>query len=868
MKKVLKITGITLLILVVLLFVAPLLFKSQIKALVKNMINDNLNAKVEFSDINLSLLSGFPKAKVSVNDLEIINYEPFEDETLANVKSIDFTMSIKELFKDTDKEPMVVSTITIKEALLVLANDKFGNTNYDIAKKSDVETEVDGGKGNGFSLDIEDYSIINSALTYLDKVSNTKIHITELNHSGHGVFSTETSELDTHTDANVSFTVDSTDYLSNNPIKLDALIGLDLENSKYTFKENKGFINQLPLHFDGYVQQNEDGQIIDITFENPESSFKDFLAVIPEVYSKNLDDVETTGDFKVKGIIKGRSTEDAIPNLDIRITSNNASFKYPDLPKRVNNISINTSILNTTGNIDDTYVTINKLDFKIDEDVFKSSATLRNLTQNILVDANLDGTLNLGNITKAYPIELDKELSGILKGNVTSHFDMKAIETNAYDRIQTNGKVEIKDFIFSSEDIVNPMHISEANIEFKPKTISLNTFEVKTGESDFSASGSINNLLGFLLSDKDLQGNFNLTSNNFTISDFMVEDKSVSEDNKTTSDSESLKIPAFLDCNITADVKNVMYDNLNLKNVKGILSIKDQKASLKNLTSDIFDGKLAINGSVSTQPKVPVFDLKLGANDFDIAKSFEGLELLQAIAPIAKALNGKLNTALTITGDLSSDFTPNLNTISGSSIAELLTSTVNPLNTEVLNQLNNTMNFIDFEKLQLKDLKTQFAFDNGKVNVKPFNLTYEDIDIQISGSHGFDKSLDYNIVFDIPAKYLGSEVNQIIGRINDSKVNTMTIPVTANLTGSYIKPNIKTDLTSAVSNLTQQLIEIEKQKLLNKGKDKVNDLIGGLLNSNKKTTDSTKTTKDPVKDVKNTLNSLFGKKKKKKDSVN
>ena len=868
MKKTLKITGITLLILVVLLIVTPFLFKSQIKTLVKNMINENLNAKIEFSDVNLSLLSSFPKAKVSINDLEIINYEPFENETLANIKTIDFTVSIKELFKNTNEEPIIINTIKIKEALLVLTNDKFGNTNYDIAKKSDTEIKDDSRKGSEFSLDIEDYSIVNSALTYLDKASNTIIHITELNHSGHGEFSVETSELDTHTDANVSFTIDSTDYLNNNPIKLDALIGLDLKNHKYTFKENKGFINQLPLHFDGYIQQNEDGQMLDITFENPESSFKDFLAVIPEVYSKNLDNVETAGDFKLKGIIKGMSTEDIIPHLDIHITSNNASFKYPDLPKRVDNISINTSILNTTGNVDDTYVSIKKLDFKIDEDVFKSSATLRNLTKNTLVDANLDGTLNLGNITKAYPIELDKELSGILKGKITSHFDMKAIENNAYDRIQTNGNIEITDFIFSSEDIINPIHISKANVNFKPKTISLNTFEAKTGESDFSVTGNINNLLGFLLSDKDLQGNFNLTSNNFTLSDFMIEDTSISEDNKTTSDSESLKIPAFLDCNITADIKNVIYDNLNLKNVKGTLSIKDQKANLKNLTSDIFDGELAINGSVSTQTEVPVFDLKLGANDFDIAKSFEGLKLLQAIAPIAKALNGKLNTDLIITGDLSSDFTPNLSSVSGNSIAELVTSTVNPLNTEVLKQLSGAMNFIDFEKLQLKDLKTQLAFDNGKVNVKPFNLKYKGIDIQVSGSHGFDTSLDYNIVFDVPAKYLGNEVNKVIERINNHEVNTMTIPVTTHLTGSYTKPNVKTDLASAVSNLTKQLIEIEKQKLLNKGKGKVNDLIDGLLKNNKKNSDSSKTTKDSVKDIKKTLNNLLGGKQKKKDSVN
>ena len=56
---------------------------------------------------------------------------------------------------------------------------------------------------------------------------------------------------------------------------------------------------------------------------------------------------------------------------------------------------------------------------------------------------------------------------------------------------------------------------------------------------------------------------------------------------------ESLKIPAFLDCTINANAKTVVYDNLNLKNVKGTLLIKDQQAILK-YDSNIFDGILAI----------------------------------------------------------------------------------------------------------------------------------------------------------------------------------------------------------------------------------------------------------------------------------
>lgn len=875
MKKALKRIGFILVFILVLLLIIPYAFQGQLKDLVKQYMNDNLNAKVEFSDVNLSLIRSFPKAHVSLNDLVITNYKPFEDETLVTAKSIALTMSVTELFKSGEDDPMAVNSIIIDEALVNLKTNTLGDANYDIAKSDTTETESSG-SSSGFAFDLKSYSINNSAISYLDESSNTTIYITELNHKGKGIFSEAMSQLDTETLAYVSMSVDSTSYLKQNKVALDALIEMDSELQKYTFKDNKAFINQLPLVFDGYVQILEDGQDIQMSFENPESSFKDFLAIIPETYSQNIGEVETTGDFKVHGDINGILSETTIPQFDITIDSENASFKYSDLPKRVNNISIHTILKNESGLTEDTYVDIKNLDFKIDEDVFRSNAILRNITENMQVNAFIDGTLNLANISKAYPMSLDKHLSGILKAKLNTNFDMNAIETNAYGRIKNNGTANIKDFVFSSEDIVNPIQINNANISFQPGNIKLEAFDALTGTSDIKATGTIKNLLGFLLSDKSLQGNFNVNSNQFAVSDFMVEDTSASESsNKTTDDSESLKIPEFLDCTINANAKTVLYDNLTLKDVQGTLVIKDQEADLKNLTSNLFDGDLALTGKVSTKSDTPEFDLNIGAQDFNIAKSFEQLELLQNLAPIAKAIQGKLNTMISIKGNLDQEFSPVLSSVSGNAFAELLGTSLNKNETSLLSKLDGALNFIDLDKLDLKDVKTKLQFDEGKVSVAPFTVNYEDIIVEISGSHSFDKTLDYNAVFQVPAKYLGSDVNQLLGKINDPEVNTISIPVTANITGSYTNPNIQTDLSSGVSKLTQQLIEIEKQKLINKGTDKVTDLLGGLLGGKEKqsTTDSTKvktdsTTSDPLKEgVNSILGGLLKKRKKAKDST-
>ena len=71
---------------------------------------------------------------------------------------------------------------------------------------------------------------------------------------------------------------------------------------------------------------------------------------------------------------------------------------------------------------------------------------------------------------------------------------------------------------------------------------------------------------------------------------------------------------------------------------------------------------------------------------------------------------------------------------------------------------------------------------------------------------------------------------------------------------------VSTDLSSGVAHLTKLLIEIQKQKFINQGKDQIKDVLGGLFCGNKSKEDSTSTeAKNPVKDI---LGGFLGGKKK------
>ena len=854
-KKILITIGIVLILFIGTLFATPFLFKEQIKAKISKAINEKVDAKVSFADADLSLFKDFPHANVTIQKLVIINKAPFEGDTLVSLGELNLKMSIKELFKGKE-ETMNIDGISSKNGLINIVFNKDGLANYDIALKND-KTKEDG-KSNPLSLKIQEYKIENFQFRYFDEKSKIKMTIDSLNHEGTGDFAAQKLDLDTKSTAKIVLSMDKINYMKNVSISLDAILGIDLKNNKYTFKKNKALINQLPIELDGFIQMVDGGQEYDLKFKTPTSSFKNFLGLIPAAYSSSLENVKTTGDFTVAGFAKGLYSDTTVPKFNIKIASNNASFQYPNLPKSVRNIIIDTKIINETGILNDTYVNLDKLSFAIDQDVFNAKANIRNITKNAIVDAALKGTINLGNLSKAYPIKLDKPLSGILKADVTTKFDMQSVEKSQYQNINNAGTMSLSGFNYADEN-GKTMTISNALVQFNPSEVHLKQFNATTGKSDLSVTGVLENFYGFMFRNQELKGDFFMNSKQLAVDDFMTTGEETKTDAKKA---EAMKIPAFLNCTLTAKANTVLYDNLTLKDISGKLIVKDEKVTLQNVKSSIFGGTIGLNGAVSTKGKVPVFNMDLNLNQVDIAQSFTQLDMLKKIAPIAGIINGKLNSTIKLNGNLdATELTPNLATLTGDLLGQLLSTTVSAENSTLLNALGSNLKFINMSKVNLNNLKAALTFKDGKVNVKPFDIKYQDIKATIGGTHGFDQSMNYNLKFDVPAKYLGTEANALIAKLSPADAAKLqSIPINAMLVGNFTNPKITTDINSAVTKLTTQLVNQQKDRMVKQGTSALTD----YLNKNKKPSDTTKTAA-PKEDVKtkatDLLNGLFKKKK-------
>jgi uncharacterized protein involved in outer membrane biogenesis len=94
-KKILIAIGITFVILIGALAALPYLFKEEIIAQVKTTANENLTAKLDFTDVDFSIFRHFPKLSVGLEGLEITNGPgPFEGVKLVKCERLDVAVDL------------------------------------------------------------------------------------------------------------------------------------------------------------------------------------------------------------------------------------------------------------------------------------------------------------------------------------------------------------------------------------------------------------------------------------------------------------------------------------------------------------------------------------------------------------------------------------------------------------------------------------------------------------------------------------------------------------------------------------------------------------------------------------------------------
>lgn len=843
LKKILKWSGISFLILLILIIVAPFLFKDKLVQLVKNEANKSLNAKVDFGDFDLTLFSSFPDFRFKIENVSVINVEPFNGDTLAYIKTLAFDLNIKSVISGDKYQ---INSLLINEPTIngIVMHD--GKANWDIAKASADTTTAEpvDTSATKFAMKLKSLEIKHANISYNDIQGNMSANLKDLNYTLSGDFTQDNFLLSMLLEiAETTYKMDGVNYLSKAKTRFKADLDMNMPNMKFTFKENEFDLNDLGFSFDGFVAMPKEDISMDLKFAAKQTEFKSILSLIPSVYSKDFADVQTKGKLKLDGLAKGTmhsekdSTKNTYPSFEINLAIADAMFKYPSLPKAVNNINIDVHVENKKDYLDATVIDVNKFHLEMAGNPINMWAHVKTPISDPDLSAEIKGMINLASVKEFIPLEKGDEMSGIVKADIAAAGRMSSLDKKEYDKFKMNGNLEINKMNYKTTTLPYEVMLNMMNLNFTNQYVELAAFDALMGKSDIKANGKIENFLQYVFKDSLIKGSFNMQSNFMDLNELMSSSTPTTEAKPAAADTLPMtivEVPANIDFNLNANFTKVLYDNLTIDNMAGNIVIRQRKVDMTDLKLGLLGGNVLMNGYYETSnPKKPSVNMNFKVDNFDIQKTFAAFNTVQKLAPIGQYAKGMFTATLeNFKTDLDSKMEPILSTLHGNGVFKTNSVAIGGFPAFV--KLGEALKIEQLKNLTIQNVLAEYEFIDGRVNLrKPVNVKIDKMNAEITGSTGFDQTIDYNWKLDAPTELFGSQassmVSGLLGQANAAAGTKLTMPksvkVNVGFGGTVLKPTVKTGTKSDGKSTTEAV----KEQVVGAVKDKANEEAQKIL---------------------------------------
>lgn len=846
--RIFKWTGITLLVLIILIIAAPFIFKDKIVSIVKEQANANLNAKVDFGEFDLTLISSFPDFRFKIKNVSVVGVDDFKDDTLASIGELITDINLKSVISGDQYK---INSIIIDKARILGKVLPSGKANWDIAKEDSTAAAAPTATSepSKFAMKLNEFKIKNAYIVYDDQQGKMYGKLDDFNYSLNGDFTQDNFVLSNLLEiAKTTFKMDGVPYLSEAKVKFKADLDMDMPKMKFTFKENELDLNDLGFGFDGYVSMPDTNIDMDLKFKVKQAEFKSLLSLIPVVYSKDFASVKTSGSLAMDGFAKGTYNASSMPAFAVNLVVKDAMFKYPSLPKSVNNINVDVHVNNPTGVLDATTIDVNKFHVEMAGNPVDLSAKVRTPISDPDITATLKGLIVLSSVSEFIPMEKTDKLSGTIKADISVAGRMSAIEQQKYENFKATGTFEIDKMDYESATLTYPVKLNSMKMNFSTQFVELAVFDALMGKSDIQANGKIENFMQYIFKDEALKGSFALNSKLMDLNELMgppsTETAAATPSAAPTStDSGVAEVPGNIDFVLNSKLDKVLFQNMVIDNLIGNIVVRNSKAEMTNLKMNTLGGSLVVNGFYeTTNPKKPTTGLNLVIENFDIQNTFKTFNTVKKIAPAAEYSKGNFSATLqNFNVAMNDKMEPDLNTVKA--FGTFKTNKVVVGGFPPFVKLGEALKMDKLKSTEVTDLNLKYKMENGRVILEPFDTKISGINTNISGSTGIDQTIDYKWKMDVPKSMFGGAasgaLDGLLKQANEKAGTNMAvgdkIKVNVGFGGTTMKPTVKTslkeDTQSAVATVTTAVVNNaidkaaeEAQKILDEAKAKCDQI--------------------------------------------
>jgi hypothetical protein len=806
-KKLLIIIPVTIIVIFLLLLLAPILFKGKLLEIAKKELNGMLAAKVDFSDVKLSFIKNFPDAYVALEDLTVTGTGEFEGEKLVEFKSISVTVDLISVIR---MDNIKVKAVLLDQARISAHISENGGANWNIMKSKEPAPEVSvpqeaPQKTSPLKIALNKFEIRGADLAFTDDSHKMAAVANGLDFFLHGDMTLDNVDLDMKLDiADVNFRMNGINLLTGARVGLVSEVAADLKNMKFTLKDNRFNLNEIILKFAGSAQIPGD---IDLTFANERTDFKDVLRLVPAVYMKNFESITTAGGFTLSGNVKGTYTDKQMPNAGVKLVIDNAMFKYPDLPKSVNNINVIANAYYDGSVFDRTTLDVDKLHFEMAGNPFDAELHVKTPESDLQAAAKFLGRIDFNSLVDIIPLD-DIALKGLLECDFALAGRMSALENKRYEDFDAGGMVKISGVDFKSPALPQAVKIASMRLNLTPRRVELANLDAVMGNTDIAVNGTLENFIPFVFKGGTVNGNLSLKSNQIDLNEFMASRKQ-SEKSEDSSPMSVIEVPKNVDFAVKVNIGRLLFDKLNIADTAGALLVKDGKLLMQNLAMNLLEGGMALSGEYNTQDiKVPSVTLDADIRQFDVASALSSFSILEKILPNPQNYAGKVSVNMTMDSILDEHLSPVLNTVA--SKGQLQTHNLKVQNSELFGAMANLLKNESWRTPTLNNVNVKFELRDGRLSVEPIKLNIAQTALELSGSQGLDMTLNYKVNASVPVSAIGSGAADLLSKIPAGS-QVKEVKVAGLIGGTATKPAVSLDTADMAGGAAAAVKEVVKE---------------------------------------------------------
>ena len=840
MKKLIIIIIVVLVSIIVLLFALPVVFKSRMVEAVKSAINQQVNANVEFANLKISLFRNFPKATLVLEQVAVTGKDDFAGDTLFSAASVSASMNLFSVLKSSGRG---IEKIVIDQPLLNLLVNSSEKANWDITfpeNQGGVVTEnTTAVPEKPFEIRLEKIVINDGRLVYKDVPAELNLGLNGINLSLDGkMYGTETTLNVAGKAGDFRVEYDSVQYISNVALETKTVLAVDYETMKIAITENELLVNRLPLQLNGTIERPTDSQMYNLQFATKSSDFENFLALVPAEYTSYLENLKTSGSANISGSFKGLLFEENYPEIMMKIQVENGTVQYKDFQEKIEKISGLIALEKPQGTLDLTELNISGLHAEIKHNPIDFALKMKQLMTDPQFEGSLVGKINFTDIKEVLKAD-SMNLAGLIDANLRFNGVYSDVEKGSYEKIKAEGTVNMYDFVYSSTDLSQEVKVETGKLEFSPVAIQLKQLDMKVGESDFSLNGQVKDYLNYFFSKGVLKGDLQLQSDFVNVQQLMqlqnepvakpgVKQPEKQEANQVAGTSSTTKtlafdVPSNISFNFRSAIQRAVFDNLEMKDINGLITVADGKLSLSGLAMKTLGGDLKVTGSYkNTQQNQPLFDFTFDISQFDIPSTFRTFSGIQQFAPVLGQSEGRLSTALKMSGQLRPDLKMISSSVNGN--ATISTFGLKIVESQVFKELKSVINPSLLQNVAIDDFKSLVTVVDGNIDLKPFKTRVAGQETTVVATLSAEEILNMKMNFIINREAFGQDIKNILSAIpGNDKIQQL--PAGVMLTGPVGKPEVKLDLTETRDVVTKAA-KGEIQNSLNKLGKGLKDLLG------------------------------------------